>query len=231
MKHRQYPMNHRFGGAFEREGRRGHHPEDGGASTPGDGDRPHFRGGRGGHHGGGGGGPHGGGRHQGGFGERGEHGRARRGGAKYLLLDALNGGPKHGYEIIKSLEERSGGRYAPSPGVVYPTLQFLAEANLVRAEQNGDRRVFTLTETGQAELTAHAEEVAAFWGRFAAPAASAARAEIGFVEEELEYLTRAVWGGLRGTEDTEIIRRVRQTLENCRNDVRRIIADAEEKEV
>ena len=156
-------------------------------------------------------------------------GRARRGESKYLLMDALRDAPKHGYEIIKSLEERSGGQYVPSPGVVYPTLQFLAEAGLVRAEQDGDRRVFHLTETGQSELDAHTDEVALFWSQFAPPTAAAARAEIGFVEEELEYLARAVRGGLRGDPAADLVRRVRQAIEACRNEVRRLVAAASEE--
>jgi DNA-binding PadR family transcriptional regulator len=156
-------------------------------------------------------------------------GRARRGESKYLLMDALIPEAKHGYEIIKSLEERSGGQYSPSPGVVYPTLQFLAEAGLVRAEQDGDRRVFHLTEQGQAELKEHADEVTEFWSQFAPPSAAAARAEVGFLEEELEYLARAVRGGLRGNPNAELVRSVRQTIENCRNEVRRLIAAASEE--
>lgn len=155
-------------------------------------------------------------------------GRARRGESKFLLMDALQDSPKHGYEIIKSLEERSGGQYAPSPGVVYPTLQFLAEAGLVQAEQDGDRRVFRLTGEGQKELSAHADEVTDFWTQFAPPTAAAARAEVGFVEEELEYLTRAVRGGLRGDPDADLVRRVRQTLENCRSEVRRLLTASKE---
>jgi DNA-binding PadR family transcriptional regulator len=153
-------------------------------------------------------------------------GRARRGESKYLLMDALLGSPKHGYEVIKSLEERSGGRYTPSPGVVYPTLQFLAEAGMVRAEQDGDRRVFHLTDGGRRELAAHTDEVTDFWAQFAPPTAAAARAEVAFVEEELEYLTRAVHGGLRGDPDAALVRSVRQAVENCRNEVRRLITAA-----
>jgi DNA-binding PadR family transcriptional regulator len=139
-------------------------------------------------------------------------------------MDALQDGAKHGYEIIKSLEERSGGQYSPSPGVVYPTLQFLAEAGQVRAEMDGDRRVFHLTDDGRRELAAHTDEVTGFWSQFAPPTASAARAEVGFVEEELEYLIRTVRGGLRGDPDAERVRSFRQLIENCRNDVRRVIA-------
>ena len=172
----------------------------------------------GGHHGSGG-------HHGGGHGRRG--GRARRGESKFLLMDALQDSPKHGYEIIKSLEERSGGQYAPSPGVVYPTMQFLAEAGLVRAEQKGERRVFHLTDEGKQELVAHADEVAEFWSQFTQSGA-AARTEIGFLEEELEALARTVRGEMHGDPKPELVRQVRQIIENCRNEVRRYVAASEE---
>jgi DNA-binding PadR family transcriptional regulator len=143
-------------------------------------------------------------------------------------MDALRDGPKHGYEIIKALEERSGGQYAPSPGVVYPTLQFLAEAGLVQPEQDGERRVFRLTEAGEKELDARAADLAEFWSRFAQPTTGAARAEVGFLEEEIEYLIRTIRGGLHGDPGTELVRRVRRAVEDCRSEVRRIIAEASE---
>ncbi len=94
---------------------------------------------------------------------------------------------------------------------------------------DGERRVFHLTDTGRSELAAHADEVTEFWSRFAPPTTSAARAEVGFVEEELEYLIRTVRGGLRGNPDAELVRRVRETIENCRNEVRRHIAAGAEQ--
>jgi DNA-binding PadR family transcriptional regulator len=154
-------------------------------------------------------------------------GRARRGESKFLLMDALKESPKHGYEIIKSLEERSHGQYVPSPGVVYPTMQFLTEAGLVQAKQDGDRKVFKLTEMGEQELAGHADEVADFWSQFMKSTA-AVRSEINFLEEEMEYLGRAVRGGLRGEPNTELIRQVRQVIENCRNEVRQIVATSKE---
>ena len=202
-------------------GRGGHHHlhEHGGGYHHREGGPPDHGGGR--HSRGGGGGP---GRDH--FG--GPRGRARRGEARYVLLDALRDGPKHGYEIIKALEERSAGRYAPSPGTVYPTMQLLEDQGLVRADQGTERRVYGLTEAGQAELAAHAEEVADFWARFAGPdTSSASRPEVGFLRDELEDLARTVWGGLRDVldrDDPETIRAVRQALARCREEVRAIIA-------
>ncbi|MGH2413539.1 MAG: PadR family transcriptional regulator [Microcystaceae cyanobacterium] len=160
---------------------------------------------------------------------KGGEGRVRRGEARYVLLDALRDEPKHGYEIIKVLEERSSGQYAPSPGTVYPTLQYLEDMGLVRADHQAARRVYHLTETGQVELDAHAEEVDAFWGRLKeADTSAASQAEIRFLQDELDHLGRTVWGGLRDAlnrDDRETIRRVRQVVEQCQNEVRRVLTE------
>jgi DNA-binding PadR family transcriptional regulator len=144
-----------------------------------------------------------------------------------VLLDTLSSGPKHGYEIVKAMDERSGGQYVPSPGTVYPTMQYLQDEGFVTAVQDGERRVFQLTDAGKAELDAHAAEVQGFWARFEARGvASASRYEMGFLEEELDSLKRTIWGGLGDAieqGDQEMIRRVRQVVEGCRNDIRNII--------
>jgi DNA-binding PadR family transcriptional regulator len=159
-------------------------------------------------------------------GHGGPRGRARRGEARYILLEALRGGPKHGYEIMKSLEERSGGQYAPSPGTVYPTMQLLEDLGLVRADKDSERRVFHLTEAGLADLDSHAQEIADFWERFgAAPPSS--QPEAGFVREELQSLERTVWEGLRGplsAGNMDTVRAVRTALERCRNEIREILS-------
>jgi DNA-binding PadR family transcriptional regulator len=95
-------------------------------------------------------GGHGG--HGPGRGRRGPAQRTRRGDIRIALLMALGDGPAHGYELIQRLEERTSGRWRPSPGSVYPTLQMLEEQGFVRSEQRDDKRVFEITEAGQAEL-------------------------------------------------------------------------------
>ena len=160
-------------------------------------------------------------------------GGIRRGEARYIILDALRDRPKHGYEIIKTLEERSAGQYAPSPGTVYPTLQYLEDMGLVRTVQETTKRVYHLTEAGQTELDTHAEEINAFWSQFAA--ADASPTEIRFLQDELDLLTQTVWGGLRSAlhsnmarRDDTLIRRVRQAVEQCRNEIRRIMTEPDE---
>ena len=162
-------------------------------------------------------------------GREGGRDRARRGDARYILLDALRDGPKHGYEIIKTLEERSGGKYVPSPGTVYPTLQYLEDQGLVRATEEADRRIYQLTDAGQAELEAQALQIAAFWQRInGSTVAPATQQEVSFLQDELDHLERVVWSGLRlaiagGQQET--IRRVRSAVEECQDKVRAIIAD------
>jgi DNA-binding PadR family transcriptional regulator len=166
-----------------------------------------------------------------------EHGpgrreRMERGVLRYLILDALADDPKHGYEVIKRLEERTEGEYTPSPGTVYPTLQLLEDQGFVRAEQAAERRVYALTEAGRAELAAHAELVAATLGRFGGHAQPRAdRHEVNFLRDELRDLTRTVGGGLRAameSGDVAMLRRMRQALERCQEEIRAIITGAAE---
>ena len=78
----------------------------------------------------------------------------RRGEIRPLILAALAERPMHGYEVIQELEARSGGRWRPSAGSVYPTLQQLADEGLVSGEEVEGRRVYTLTADGRAAATA-----------------------------------------------------------------------------
>jgi DNA-binding PadR family transcriptional regulator len=79
---------------------------------------------------------------------RGRH-RVRRGDVRSAVLALLDDRPMHGYEMIQELEERTGGRWTPSAGSIYPTLQLLEDEGLVTAEEVEGRKVYSLTEAGQ----------------------------------------------------------------------------------
>jgi DNA-binding PadR family transcriptional regulator len=81
----------------------------------------------------------------------GHAGGVRRGEVRDLLLAALLDGPAHGYELMSWLEERSGGRWRPSPGSVYPLLQLFEDEGLAEGREHGGRKVFALTEAGRAQ--------------------------------------------------------------------------------
>jgi DNA-binding PadR family transcriptional regulator len=96
-------------------------------------------------------GMHGG--HRRGYGGR----RARRGDVRSAILVLLAEREMHGYEMIQELEERTGGRWRPSAGSIYPTLQLLEDEGLVSAEEVDGRRVFSLTEEGRKAAEERAE--------------------------------------------------------------------------
>src|SRR3954471_18471985 len=87
-------------------------------------------------------------------GGRGHRGMVRRGEIRPLILAVLATKPMHGYEVITELEAQSGGRWRPSAGSVYPTLQQLADEGLVTGEEIDGRRVYALTDAGRAAAAA-----------------------------------------------------------------------------
>jgi DNA-binding PadR family transcriptional regulator len=78
--------------------------------------------------------------------------RARRGDVRTALLSLLSDKPMHGYDLIRELEQRSGGAWRPSPGSIYPTLQLLEDEGLVASEERDGKRVYTINDAGRAEL-------------------------------------------------------------------------------
>jgi DNA-binding PadR family transcriptional regulator len=69
-----------------------------------------------------------------------------------ILLALLEERPSHGYELIKTLEERSGGFYVPSPGVIYPALTYLEETGLAEVENDGAKKLYRITEAGRQKV-------------------------------------------------------------------------------
>jgi DNA-binding PadR family transcriptional regulator len=82
------------------------------------------------------------------------------GALRLYLLALLENGPRHGYELIKSLSDRFGGTYAPSPGTVYPRLAKLLDEGLIAAQSAGRRSIYSITEAGKRELDARRDELA-----------------------------------------------------------------------
>ncbi|GAB3679386.1 hypothetical protein GCM10027589_49680 [Actinocorallia lasiicapitis] len=80
--------------------------------------------------------------------------KAKRGDVRTAILFLLAEGPHNGYQIIQTVEERSGGAWRPSPGAVYPALQQLTDEGLIIGDEADGRKTFTLTEAGRAYVTA-----------------------------------------------------------------------------
>lgn len=78
---------------------------------------------------------------------------------RLYLLNLLLEGPRHGYDIMQALAERTGGTYTPSAGTIYPRLARLEEEGLVAKTTDGRKTVYELTDAGRAEVTARADQI------------------------------------------------------------------------
>ncbi|MEU1970992.1 PadR family transcriptional regulator [Microbacterium sp. NPDC019599] len=86
--------------------------------------------------------------------------RMGKGDVRAAVLALLLEQPMHGYQIIQQIEERSGGSWKPSAGSIYPTLQLLADEGLIKAEESGGRKTYSLTDDGRLEAEAASEKSA-----------------------------------------------------------------------
>ncbi len=147
------------------------------------------------------------------FGDRPQ--RAERGGVRYLVLDAVSEAPRHGYEIMQVIEDRSRQAYRPSPGVIYPTLQMLEELGHVKVTEKEEKRVYAITAAGTRDLEAHRDEVASFYEQ-SEDALDDYPVELGDLMHMVKRLLRAFRrSARRGRLTAEVMAQVRTTLEEA----------------
>lgn len=186
-------------------------------------------------------GPGGGGRGGwgGGRGPGGEH-RKRffaRGDLKFALLALLEKQPMHGYEMMKALEEQSGGTYVPSAGSIYPTLQMLEDRNFVRVSELEGKKVYTITDEGRAFLAEAQQEREeqgpphrGRWGGPRGPWQGDAPERGGSLMHELRSFTREfveLWRG--SSNNPEKRQRLQSLLDHMRSELANI-RDSEQSE-
>ena len=106
-----------------------------------------------------------------------------QGDLRLIALALIAEQPRHGYDIIKQLEERTSGWYSPSPGIVYPTLTYLEEAEYLASQSDGAKRLYSITEEGRAYLAENREVVDAVMSRLAYIGKKAARMRERFAGE------------------------------------------------
>ena len=144
----------------------------------------------------------------------------RRGDVRSALLIALLDGPGHGYELIQHLEEKTEGRWRPSPGSVYPALQLLTDEGLVTATERDGKRTFELTDEGRAEATQRVESEGYPWEAMhrGGPDAGGLRAAV----RDLHAAAKQV--GLTGSK--EAVEQATKILTDARKELYRLLADA-----
>ncbi len=146
------------------------------------------------------------------------HRRHKHGGGmlKYAILAALQEEPLHGYGIIRAIEAKRG--YAPSPGVVYPTLQLLQDQGLVTMTEHEGKKVYTLTEEGTRYLEANKEQI----DRLNAQLAQSRWNVVPGVGKRMAALAGTIFSNY-GCLDEDKIGRLEQALDETRRRVNDII--------
>jgi len=118
---------------------------------------------------------------------------------RLVLLKLISDQPRHGYDLIRAIEELTGGAYAPSRGVVYPALSVLQDLGHIEgAEAESSRKAFSITQTGAADLAANATEVKALLARLAALAATRAQTDSAPIRRAMENLRSVLRNRLSG---------------------------------
>ncbi len=113
---------------------------------------------------------------------------------RLVLLKLIADEPRHGYDLIRAIEELTHGSYAPSPGVVYPTLTMLQDMGLIQeAAAEGTRKAFAITPDGEAHLAERAEEVEALFERLTGAGEGKRRAGGRPIQRAVGNLLSALW--------------------------------------
>ncbi len=121
-----------------------------------------------------------------------EHGDLR-----LLVLHLIHEKPRHGYEIIKAIEDLAGGAYAPSPGVIYPTLTLLEELGQIEATAEGARKCFAITESGTKALAENRAAIEMLLAKIRATQPREPGAPVIRAMENLKTALRLKFGGER----------------------------------
>jgi len=139
---------------------------------------------------------------------------------KFVILRLLKEKPRHGYEIIKALEERMAGCYTPSPGTVYPTLQMLEDQGYVRAAESGGKKVYEITPEGERYLEEHRDLLDEIVDRVRDTVRDFTGGAIGELQGEFARLARGTFkhAWRRGPEDPAV-KRVAEILKRAADEI------------
>ena len=148
-----------------------------------------------------------------------------RGDLKYVILELVAEKPRHGYDVIRALEERSGGFYAPSPGAVYPTLQMLEDMGCVTGTEGDGKRVYQITDEGRRFLAERGEVVRGIHERIRAWWNPSVRDDLRRVVGELSDMAQAIRrADGREWAKPEKLRRISEVVQRARTEIEEILS-------
>ena len=148
----------------------------------------------------------------------------QKGDLKYVILDLIKDKPRHGYEIIRELEEMSHGLYTPSPGAVYPTLQMLEEMGYATAVERDGRKVYTITEAGLDFLTERKDSADEVRSQMKSRWSFKNLGKMATMMKEYHDLENVVGRGLRSM-DADKMERIRQVLINTSLSIKDVLEE------
>ena len=152
--------------------------------------------------------------------------RFEKGDLKYVILNLLKEKSRHGYEIMRALEDRVGGFYNASPGTIYPTLQMLEDLGYVTSTQLDGKRVYTITEEGLHFLDEREDVVDGIWERMSEWWDPAFKDAFKSMQHELGDLARVFFRGTRMLrKDPQRLQRVRDVIARACREIEAIISE------
>ncbi|MBI4540345.1 MAG: PadR family transcriptional regulator [Gemmatimonadetes bacterium] len=143
-----------------------------------------------------------------------------RGDLKFVILRLLSGKSMHGYQVMQALEKESCGCYRASPGSVYPTLQMLEDQGYVRSEQAEGKKVYHITDAGREYLKEHRDVVDDILDRVSSFTDRFFGREMRDLSSTFSRLAQVCFeGAIRGSNDPEVVARIREILERAAGDI------------
>jgi DNA-binding PadR family transcriptional regulator len=149
----------------------------------------------------------------------GGRGRKRRGDVRAALLRLLAEEPRNGYQLMQVIEERSGGRWRPSPGSVYPTLAQLEDQGLIRVTEQAGTKLYEITDAGRKHLEEHTDQDAPWEGE-SEPGNEFAGAVHGLIGQVHLAAAQVVHAG-----DAKQLKRAAELLAQTKRELYRILAE------
>ncbi|HUX34723.1 MAG TPA: PadR family transcriptional regulator [Gemmatimonadaceae bacterium] len=144
-----------------------------------------------------------------------------QGDLKFVILQLLDEKPRHGYDIIKALEERSNGAYSPSPGTVYPTLTLLEEMGYATATaEEGGKKVFEITPEGKKHLAENSSTVDSIFERIQEAVEPFFSSSMGDVRTAMRHLARSSLGtALKHADNKEVLAKIAEVLTRAAGEI------------
>lgn len=154
----------------------------------------------------------------------GRRGMFKPGELRLVLLKLIADQPRHGYDLIQSIEEMTGGSYAPSPGVVYPTLTMLQDMGQIEERAaEGTRKAFAATAEGEAHLAERAEEVEVLLARLTEAGERERRTGGAPISRAVGNLLSALWHRVqRDGLDDDTLHKIADVLDEAARKVERL---------